>query len=241
MEFQKAFRNRASDSVGSYDTGSGQPVVFIFQPSFKFYSSSLYCTSASYIDLKSAQRLSGLRRDQFLSGNGPATPNISSFSVASCVLLMHYTPFAPCPLTSLLETRICQAIMFLIFGRSDLYINILGFLALGLESTLPIPQLIRYVLPAFARLQKIDHMFSGTQQLPATLVIWISFVHAVGLVWWRRLQVSYLGPCIGNNLFSNGLLEPVTSSSKTHHFNLKFVPFFNSQSMLVRTNLVLVA
>ncbi|EKM81985.1 hypothetical protein AGABI1DRAFT_112164 [Agaricus bisporus var. burnettii JB137-S8] len=37
---------------------------------------------------------------------------------------------------------ICQAIMFLIFGRSDLYINILGFLALGLESTLPIPQLI---------------------------------------------------------------------------------------------------
>ncbi|KAF8998594.1 hypothetical protein BDQ17DRAFT_1283352 [Cyathus striatus] len=37
---------------------------------------------------------------------------------------------------------ICQAILFLIFGRSDIFIAILGFVALGLESTLPIPQLI---------------------------------------------------------------------------------------------------
>jgi len=35
-----------------------------------------------------------------------------------------------------------QAILFLIFGRSKVFITILGFLALGLESTLPIPQLI---------------------------------------------------------------------------------------------------
>jgi hypothetical protein len=34
-------------------------------------------------------------------------------------------------------------ILFLIFGRSELFIHILGFAALGLESTLPIPQLIR--------------------------------------------------------------------------------------------------
>ncbi|KAH8116429.1 hypothetical protein DFH11DRAFT_1580555 [Phellopilus nigrolimitatus] len=33
-----------------------------------------------------------------------------------------------------------QAILFLIFGRSEIFITILGFLALGLESTLPIPQ-----------------------------------------------------------------------------------------------------
>ncbi len=39
--------------------------------------------------------------------------------------------------------RLCQAILFLILGRSDLFISILGFIALGLESTLPIPQLIR--------------------------------------------------------------------------------------------------
>ncbi|KAF4611101.1 hypothetical protein D9613_006793 [Agrocybe pediades] len=37
---------------------------------------------------------------------------------------------------------ICQAILFLIFGRSEFYVGLLGFLALGLESTLPIPQLI---------------------------------------------------------------------------------------------------
>lgn len=35
-------------------------------------------------------------------------------------------------------------ILMLIFGRSDLYVNALGFFALGLESTLPLPQLYRY-------------------------------------------------------------------------------------------------
>ncbi|KAE9393461.1 hypothetical protein BT96DRAFT_967186 [Gymnopus androsaceus JB14] len=35
-----------------------------------------------------------------------------------------------------------QAILFLIFGRSEIFVTILGFCALGLESTLPIPQLI---------------------------------------------------------------------------------------------------
>lgn len=37
---------------------------------------------------------------------------------------------------------LCQAILFLIFGRSKLFVSVLGFVALGLESTLPIPQLI---------------------------------------------------------------------------------------------------
>ncbi|RPD64309.1 hypothetical protein L226DRAFT_505908 [Lentinus tigrinus ALCF2SS1-7] len=37
---------------------------------------------------------------------------------------------------------LCQAILFLILGRSELFISVLGFVALGLESTLPIPQLI---------------------------------------------------------------------------------------------------
>ncbi|KAH7881803.1 hypothetical protein F5I97DRAFT_2076531 [Phlebopus sp. FC_14] len=37
---------------------------------------------------------------------------------------------------------LCSAILYLIFGRSELYISMLGFVALGLESTLPIPQLI---------------------------------------------------------------------------------------------------
>jgi len=37
---------------------------------------------------------------------------------------------------------LCLAILFLIFGRSEIYVAILGFVALGLESTLPIPQLL---------------------------------------------------------------------------------------------------
>ncbi|KAF9245327.1 hypothetical protein BU15DRAFT_85649 [Melanogaster broomeanus] len=37
---------------------------------------------------------------------------------------------------------LCLAIVHLILGRSEIYISILGFVALGLESTLPIPQLI---------------------------------------------------------------------------------------------------
>jgi hypothetical protein len=37
---------------------------------------------------------------------------------------------------------LCQGILFLIFGRSELFIGMVGFFALGLESTLPIPQLI---------------------------------------------------------------------------------------------------
>ena len=41
---------------------------------------------------------------------------------------------------------LCSAILYLIFGRSNLYISMVGFIALGLESTLPIPQLIRSVI-----------------------------------------------------------------------------------------------
>ncbi|KAJ3555515.1 hypothetical protein NM688_g2534 [Phlebia brevispora] len=37
---------------------------------------------------------------------------------------------------------LCQAILFLIFGRSEIFVAILGYVALGMESTLPIPQLI---------------------------------------------------------------------------------------------------
>lgn len=35
-----------------------------------------------------------------------------------------------------------QAILFLILGRSEVFVSVLGFAALGLESTLPIPQLL---------------------------------------------------------------------------------------------------
>lgn len=47
--------------------------------------------------------------------------------------------------TTLIVNSLIQSILFLIFGRSEIFINILGFLALGLESTLPIPQFLRFV------------------------------------------------------------------------------------------------
>ncbi|KZT70753.1 hypothetical protein DAEQUDRAFT_724879 [Daedalea quercina L-15889] len=37
---------------------------------------------------------------------------------------------------------LCQAILFLILGRSQTFVFILGMIALGVESTLPIPQMI---------------------------------------------------------------------------------------------------
>ncbi|KIM74650.1 hypothetical protein PILCRDRAFT_43908, partial [Piloderma croceum F 1598] len=45
-------------------------------------------------------------------------------------------------LAGFMYVTLCLAILFLIFGRSDVFVSILGFVALGLESTLPIPQLI---------------------------------------------------------------------------------------------------
>jgi len=37
---------------------------------------------------------------------------------------------------------LCETILYLIFGRFDVFVSVLGFVALGLESTLPIPQLV---------------------------------------------------------------------------------------------------
>jgi hypothetical protein len=62
------------------------------------------------------------------------------------VRILSRTICIPLPLT-LPFYRLCQAIIFLIFNHSEIYVAILGFFALGLESTLPIPQLIRSVVP----------------------------------------------------------------------------------------------
>lgn len=43
------------------------------------------------------------------------------------------------------SSSLCSAIAYLIFGRFDLYMSLVGFAALGVESTLPIPQVIRSV------------------------------------------------------------------------------------------------
>jgi solute carrier family 66, member 2 len=49
-----------------------------------------------------------------------------------------------------------EAILVLIFGRQGWFVDALGFFSLGLESTLPIPQLIRFVLP-YPNLKELAH------------------------------------------------------------------------------------
>lgn len=75
---------------------------------------------------------------------------------------------------------LCQAILFLIFGRSETFIGILGFVALGLESTLPIPQLVRYSQPCFINVgASLTSCFSNYRQRSlygfrmSTLVGWV--------------------------------------------------------------------
>jgi hypothetical protein len=56
-------------------------------------------------------------------------------------------PFALGSWANDIVNSIAMSILYLALGGFDFYINILGFVALGLESTLPIPQLIRFVFP----------------------------------------------------------------------------------------------
>lgn len=48
-------------------------------------------------------------------------------------------------LTTNPSRSLVQTILFLIFSGFETYVSVLGFVALGLESTLPIPQLITSV------------------------------------------------------------------------------------------------
>ncbi|KAJ7743161.1 hypothetical protein B0H16DRAFT_1377473 [Mycena metata] len=57
-----------------------------------------------------------------------------------------------------------QAILFLILSRFDVYVAILGFVALGLESTLPIPQLIRHVLEVSSCTVRYSLLYSNYKQ-----------------------------------------------------------------------------
>ena len=90
-------------------------------------------------------------------GSGQITHNTWSSSPRSCMYSVH----SLARLFTALR-RLCQAILFLILGRSELFISILGFLALGLESTLPIPQLIRSAACDHALERLIDRIAAIT-------------------------------------------------------------------------------
>ncbi|PBK72261.1 uncharacterized protein ARMOST_07048 [Armillaria ostoyae] len=60
-----------------------------------------------------------------------------------------------------------EAILFLILGRSDVFVSLLGFVALGLESTLPIPQLISdHCMASFASYPIIRAVYFFLQESP---------------------------------------------------------------------------
>jgi hypothetical protein len=71
-----------------------------------------------------------------------AMANLHAIYRVSCWFDVRWASFSSF-LSPYVQSSLCQAILFLIFGRSELFVSTLGFLALGLESTLPIPQLIR--------------------------------------------------------------------------------------------------
>ena len=60
-----------------------------------------------------------------------------------CWLYVRKRKYNHCPF--LIRFSVLLTILVLIFGRVDVFVWLLGFFALGLESTLPIPQFMRLV------------------------------------------------------------------------------------------------
>ena len=87
----------------------------------------------------------------------------------------------------ILVVRLCLSILFLIFGRLPLFVDLLGFVALGLESTLPIPQLVRFVQPHSGFHTSAAEITS--QQLQAEVPLWFPHVYPDRLGWRRFFQV----------------------------------------------------
>ncbi|KIK61579.1 hypothetical protein GYMLUDRAFT_42590, partial [Collybiopsis luxurians FD-317 M1] len=71
-------------------------------------------------------------------------PRISPENLGTSSRIMSFWQWSAYPqyIEFLAGLILFQAILFLIFGRTPVFVSLLGFVALGLESTLPIPQLI---------------------------------------------------------------------------------------------------
>ena len=80
--------------------------------------------------------------DHWASGGGRPTPSILSSLLDIC----RDTKRHDYRRHRLIGDSVLLTILVLIFGRSDLFVWILGFFSLGLESTLPLPQFVRLVM-----------------------------------------------------------------------------------------------
>ena len=176
--------------------------------------SSLFYIFASHTVQESVRRCLDIQVAHSHSGNGRRTRNISSFLQASCIpfflslFIHHLMCHIPTP-------RLCQTILFLIFGRSKVFVSILGFIALGLESTLPVPQLIRYV--SVCHVVLLPRVYSNYRQRSlygfrmSTLIGWVggdTFKHAHFL--YSPIHCIY--ELVGLSIFSFNIL-PCNSKS----------------------------
>ncbi len=133
---------------------------------------------AIYLHIVPPKNKSGERRDVSKTFLILAMANIHSVHRVSRRIYVSRLPSSSSssPLPTII--RLCQAILFLIFGRSEIFVAILGFVALGLESTLPIPQLLRCVFYP-VRLSETDDCRSNFKQKSlygfrmSTLVGWV--------------------------------------------------------------------
>ena len=98
-------------------------------------------TSAFSIALDQARITLARLPDRWASGSGQPTRNISSSLLDIC----RDTKSHGCRRCRLIGDSVLLTILVLIFGRSDVFVWILGFFSLGLESTLPLPQFFRLV------------------------------------------------------------------------------------------------
>lgn len=127
-----------------------------------------------------------------------------------------------------------QAILFLILRRFETYVAILGFVALGLESTLPIPQLIRCAFCCCAYPTCAEH----TQQLQTAVAVWLQNLDAAWMGRRRCFQVRCAIYSIDFRLISTGLC---TFSGKGRPSSSKPVLYFSCRLISVRRIMICVS
>ena len=120
-------------------------------------------------------------------------------------------------------------ILVLIFGRLEVFVWLLGFFALGLESTLPLPQFITLVTFLFNYLSHLSP-FSNYKQKS------LYGFRASTLVGWVGGDTFKCGHLSTQLVFPTEISIFVgwsTSSRKGHLYNSKFVPFSSCRWTLV--------
>lgn len=137
---RRKLRVCTSHPIYFHDIGTGIPLIIRHVLLLRNNSlSSRCCIFVFSIDQSTNHYI---QNDLLVSGSGHFIPNILNFLQHSCKLTT--SGFHLLGLTDSFVS-VCEAILVLILGRREWFVAALGYFALGLESTLPLPQLIRCV------------------------------------------------------------------------------------------------